>query len=235
ESGPMLDADRGLVRLAAGIALVGLLAGAFAIAAIPGETPEAPDPQALPSAAMRRLVRATPEGERLACSAFAVREELLATTADCVLRLEEARGRGEAVRALGVEGAAPLRRLWRHPAYDPATGSADVGLVELEGPAATSVVRLATPERLATLGGGAALRALGFALDASRPEPAPLALVGAEGQELLHGEAAADGAAVLDAGGAVVGLHAVAGAAPFGTGKVMRADLVLALLSGLGR
>ncbi len=90
------------------------------------------------------------------CSAFAVRSDLLATSARCIGAIERAMSRGQDVTIAanrGQQQAFRVRRMWRHPQFvDEPVPSPDVGLVRVDRP-------LPTQARLATLAEVSALRA----------------------------------------------------------------------------
>lgn len=87
------------------------------------------------------LVRTSGSRRSVICSAFAVRNDLLATTAHCVEGVERALGRGDMVRAVANHGEGEsqvVERMWRHPRYErSAPASPNVGLVRIAGGAAT--------------------------------------------------------------------------------------------------
>ena len=113
------------------------------------------------------LVERSPGGEENGlCTAFAVRADLLATNAHCVVAMERRQGLGATYFALPNGGRGehlPISSMWRHPGYQPdgAHPSADVGLVQIEG-AAPVHVTLAPLSRVQQLGPGDEIYVYGF-------------------------------------------------------------------------
>ncbi|MCC7540888.1 MAG: trypsin-like peptidase domain-containing protein [Deltaproteobacteria bacterium] len=99
------------------------------------------------------------------CTGFAVRPDLLATNAHCVLSMEQHASRGAVFEALqnGTGVRLSVARMWRHPGYrtEVTTPSADVGIVQLHGQAPT-LARLATMQELAALQPGDDVYVFGF-------------------------------------------------------------------------
>lgn len=99
------------------------------------------------------------------CTAFAVRGDVLATTARCVGNIERAMGRDPGVSVVPNRGtAAPLRvrQMWRHPAFVDVQGpSPDVGLIRVDR-ALPQHVRMATMAELGALRTGEDVYLLGF-------------------------------------------------------------------------
>ena len=91
------------------------------------------------------------------CSAFAVRNDVLATSAHCTGAIERSMGRGDTVRAVPNHGrGSPLviRQMYRHPNYDDdLPASPDVGLVRIEG-TASQHARVGTMSELQELRAG---------------------------------------------------------------------------------
>jgi len=111
------------------------------------------------------LVQTRGSRRSVICSAFAVRNDLLATTAHCVEGVERALGRGDMVRAEANHGeGAPqvVQRMWRHPRYErDAPASPNVGLVRIAGGAA-SRCEIASMGQLHGLRAGDDVFVLGF-------------------------------------------------------------------------
>lgn len=89
--------------------------------------------------ALYALVEQPSEGqERAVCTAFAVRPDLLATAAHCLVAIEKAAQRGSKFQATscdeknGIQAA--IVRMWRHPGFmlDGIEPSADVGIVQID-------------------------------------------------------------------------------------------------------
>jgi V8-like Glu-specific endopeptidase len=118
------------------------------------------------SRAIYLLVEREASVERGICTAFAVRPDLLATNAHCVLAMERGRAQGYAYFALPNGAAAerlPVTRMWRHPSYrsDADHPTEDVGLAEVSGTTALQV-QLADSAQLASLGSGEEIYVYGF-------------------------------------------------------------------------
>ncbi len=102
------------------------------------------------------------------CTAFAVRPTLLGTNAHCVLALEEAQRRDEAIAAVpnqqsdGPAEPNSILRMWRHPEYrGNGRPSQDVGLVQVTREIDT-VVSLASQVELRQVRPGTPVFVLGF-------------------------------------------------------------------------
>lgn len=99
------------------------------------------------------------------CTAFAVRNDILATSAHCVGAVERSMGRGDTVRAVVNHGSSPplvIRQMYRHPNYDDDVPvSPDVGLVRIAG-TASQQVRVGTMSELSELSAGDDVFVLGF-------------------------------------------------------------------------
>ncbi|MEM9066861.1 MAG: FHA domain-containing protein [Myxococcota bacterium] len=237
-------AGRGL-KIAVGV-LAALLVLVLAVLGVlvlrAGGERRGPDPAHVTAAnagALFRLAETSGGETNTFCTAFAVRRQILATTARCVLAIEARRGAGSTIDARGVAGTTTVQRLWRHPSFDPAAAGPDVGLVEIETPA-PSLVTLATLDRVTRLDTGDLL--LGYGYGASEVARTVEMRVGsvttdAQGRQIQHGSAAGVGAPVFDASGAVVGVHSTGpgepGPAAQGAGYVIGADALLSLLAGL--
>jgi V8-like Glu-specific endopeptidase len=113
------------------------------------------------------LVERSPAGvENGLCTAFAVRHDLLATNAHCVVAMERRQGVGATYFALPNGGRGEhlaISSMWRHPGYqaDGEHPSADVGLVQIQG-AAPVQVTLAPLARVQQLGPGDEIYVYGF-------------------------------------------------------------------------
>lgn len=117
---------------------------------------------------------------QVVCSAFAVRNDLLATNAHCVGAVERAleshqpidimpnRGRGASMR---------VRQMWRHPMYreDPRIPSPDVGLIRVDRALPTHVT-LATMDQLGALRPGSDVFVYGFP-EVIAPSATPVAAI----------------------------------------------------------
>ncbi|MCB9614173.1 MAG: FHA domain-containing protein [Sandaracinus sp.] len=195
-------------------------------------TRDAPDPAhvtAANAAALYRVVVTTPT-ETTLCTAFAVRRQILATSATCVLALEQRRAEGSTVELRGASSPR-IAQLWRHPSHVPGQPGPDVGLIQVDADV-PALATLVTPEAVATLGDGSALLAFGYAGAVARTAAIEVDSVEtrADGARIFHYEASApEGAPLFDASGSVVGLHAVTPTSGYGVGV----DALLALLAGL--
>ncbi len=111
------------------------------------------------------LVRTESSRRSVMCSAFAVRTDLLATSAHCVGAVERAMASGDTVRAVrNGGGTEPLviQQMWRHPNYvATAPASPDVGLIRIRG-AAPDHCQIATMTDLTALHAGDEVFVLGF-------------------------------------------------------------------------
>ena len=113
------------------------------------------------------LVERGPTGvENGLCTAFAVRPDLLATNAHCVVAMERRQGTGATYFALPNGGRGEhlaISSMWRHPGYQPEGEhpSADVGLVQIQGSAPVQVT-LAPLGRVQQLGPGDEIYVYGF-------------------------------------------------------------------------
>jgi len=114
-------------------------------------------------------------GDQGFCTAFAVRPNILATNAHCILAAKRSGGRAV---ALENEGRGLVRfsvtSMRAHPAYrdtDEKSLTPDVGVVTIDGRAAV-VLELATAQELATAGAGDDIYLIGFPgrlMDAQNP------------------------------------------------------------------
>lgn len=99
------------------------------------------------------------------CSAFAVRSDLLATSARCVGTIERAMSRSQDVSVVSNRGQQQpfrVRQMWRHPAFvDQPVPSPDVGLVRVDR-SMPATARLATMAELAQLRAGDDVFVFGF-------------------------------------------------------------------------
>lgn len=99
------------------------------------------------------------------CTAFAVRNDILATSAHCTGAVERSMGRGDTVRAVpnhGVGAPLVIRQMYRHPSYDDRLpASPDIGLVRIQG-TASQHVRIGTMSELSELRAGDDVFVLGF-------------------------------------------------------------------------
>lgn len=99
------------------------------------------------------------------CSAFAVRSDLLATSARCVGTIERAMSRSQDVSVASNRGQQQpfrVRQMWRHPAFvDEPVPSPDVGLVRVDR-ALPASARLATMAELGQLRAGDDVFVFGF-------------------------------------------------------------------------
>jgi len=111
------------------------------------------------------LLRTAGSRRSVICSAFAVRTDLLATSAHCVNAVERALGRGDVVRAVANRGEGEpivIEQMYRHPLYEAdAPASPDVGLMRIRG-TAPSQCQVATMASLNELGAGDDVFVLGF-------------------------------------------------------------------------
>jgi len=185
--------------------------------------------------------------ETATCSAFAVGPSLLATTATCVVAIEEQKLTGATFVAVGNRGQLrlPLARMYHHPEF--VRGSphptADVGLVDVVG-ALPSQVELAPMTDLVSLSAGDSIFALGFpgqVTDTAAPSASVTAgaiarMTGFDGSDTPPESAqlvsedvavgpASGGSPLFDARGRVV---AVASS----TGAAIRSDVLASLVAG---
>ena len=209
----------GVALLAVLFVLMSLVVGVAAFGS--STAPDAPRVAAANQEAILQLVGRASGQDAPFCNAFAVRPTLLATSARCVLEIEQRQRGGVFVEV--VQGAQRYRlsRLWRHPDFDAATGAGDVGLVEVDRPLPLVV----------NLGGSAdQVVALGFS---------PLGLVATplslqqEADFLRYDAALPSGAPLFDASGAVVGIHSAAMGWGEGSGQGTSVAALESLLAGL--
>lgn len=203
-----------------------------------GDTPDAGHIAAANAGALFRLVESQNGTERVLCTAFAVRAQVVATTARCVLAVESRRAAGSTVELRSVSGPVGLTRMYRHPHFVEGSEGADVGLIQIDAPA-PSIVSLTTLDQLHALEEGDPLLIYGFNGGIARTSQTRIdALGGApQARTLRHAASASAGSPVFVATGAVVGLHSTGsvGTEPpaEGAGYVVGADAILGLLLGL--
>lgn len=190
---------------------------------------DAPDPAhvtAANAAALYRVVVTTPS-EATLCTAFAVRRQVLATSATCVLALEQRRSEGATIELRGASSPR-ITQLWRHPSHVPGQAGPDVGLIQVDADV-PALATLVTPDAVASLREGSRVLAFGFAGAVARTADIELEAVEtfADGTRVLRYEAAApEGSPLFDASGSVVGLQG-------GAGHGVGVDALLALLAGM--
>lgn len=203
-----------------------------------GDAPDAGHIAAANAGALFRLVETQNGTERVLCTGFAVRAQVVATTARCVLAVESRRAAGSTVELRSVTGSVGLVRMYRHPHFVEGTEGADVGLIQIDA-AAPSIVSLTTLDQLHALEEGDALLIYGFNGGIARTAQAQIDALGGGPQSrmLRHSATASAGSPVFMATGAVVGLHSTGSGGteppPEGTGYVVGADAILGLLLGL--
>jgi hypothetical protein len=196
------------------------------------------------------LVEQREGAETPVCTAFAVRPDLLATNAHCIVGLEERRVAGATFAAQPAGGgpALAIAQMWLHPSYvrDAQQPTPDLGLLAVTGQARAQIP-IAGMSDLARLGSGSELYVLGC-----HSPPAATATFGtvtsmtsfqggaatAETAQLLWHDAAlgesSSGSAVLDREGRLLAIHV-------GTRQgsprpyAVRADLLASLVAGLQR
>ncbi len=168
-----------------------------------------------------------PDVVRPICSGVVVAETLVATSARCVLELEEFRRRGVFVDMMVAHESRPMGRLWRHPDFDAESlRGADVGLVEARRPFAYRAHLAEEP-----LPEGAAAGAMGYGERGL--VAAPLRIEEYDGDAFVHTRWVPAGGPVFGGDGRLVAIHATApgaGASP-GTGQSARE--VAALMRGI--
>ncbi len=195
------------------------------------------------------LLEVEGETERGICAAFAVRSDLLATSAQCVLAMQEGRARRATHVAVPNGGGGQrlsIDQMWHHPNFRPGEGpSADVGIVQTGGTLSREAP-LASMGELAELEADDPVFLYGFSGDLSNVS-APVAGVAtgrvrgitafdgseaplATAQLILHdieGSPGTRGSPIFDASGRVVAIDE--------GGHAVRIDLLASLLAGLGR
>ena len=224
-----------LVGLAGAALLVGLIAAVTAVVLPSGSEPVVPDgllARLQPS--VREVVAYDGEGNRAGlCLAFALRENLFVTTASCVVSIEAGEKQGATYR---LEGGEDLRlaRMWRHPDWKEQGWSPNIGFLEVEEPTQNTLA-LAGPVVLAALSEGDSVF-----LFPGYGQVAP-AVLGArkpfytsgdhESSLLVYAAEGAEGSPIVNAEGAVVGVHAgpIANAPGYG----VPSDVVDGLWRGL--
>jgi hypothetical protein len=178
-----------------------------------------------------------------------VRSDLLATSAQCVLTMQEGRARQATHVAVPNGGGGQrlaISQMWHHPGYLPGGGpSADVGIVQTAG-SLSREVPLATMAELAELEAGDPVFLFGFSGDLSNVS-SPVAGVATgqvrgitafdgsqaplpTAQVILHdiqGSPGTRGSPLFDASGRVVAIDE--------GGHAVRIDLLASLLAGMGR
>ncbi len=186
------------------------------------------------------------------CTAFAVRIDIAATSGRCVTLAEQERARGARVVLTqpGRADDADIVTMYRHPQFDAAVAGAsnDVGVIRTAA-TLTALMPLPTLADLRTLTPGEPAYVVTRAA-AAGGAAGPVVLAGAlgtpehfdgtpspfEGAQLLPHSARVPrggaGAPVLDGTGLLVGVHASEDLAT--PSLSVRADVLLALLAGLG-
>ena len=236
-------ASRGLkvavvvLSLALGVTLA-VLGYLVVTAPKPGDAPDAGHIAAANAGALFRLIEAQSGVERVLCSGFAVRAQVVATTARCVLAIESRRAAGASVELRSVSGSVGLVRMYRHPHFVEGSEGSDVGLIQIDAPA-PSVVSLTTLDQLHALEEGDALLIYGYSGGIARTAQTRIDGLGGAVQAriLRHAASASAGSPVFLASGTVVGLHSTGASGteppPEGVGYVVGADAILGLLLGL--
>jgi hypothetical protein len=187
------------------------------------------------------------------CTAFAVRSDVAATSGRCVTLAEQERSRGARIALVrpGVPGSVGVATMYRHPQFDARSAAVanDVGVIRVAG-ALPAVVPLPTLDGLRAFAPGEPAYVISYvAADGLAPRP-PNFAAGALGTPthfdgtpgafdtthlLPHSarvEPGGSGAPVFDGAGVLVGVHASADVA--NPALCVRADVLLALLAGLG-
>jgi hypothetical protein len=184
------------------------------------------------------------------CTAFAVRPDLLATNAHCIVGLEERRAAGATFTATPSTGGTPLAisQMWLHPGFDRAATqpTPDIGLLAVAGQAPVQIP-IAALSDLARMGEGTKVYVLGCHSPPSASATVGTissvtsftgAAAGPEGAQLMIHDArlgdSSNGSAVLDREGRLVAIH-VGQRQGDARSYAVRADLLASLLAGLGR
>lgn len=208
--------------------------------------------------AIHLLVEQAAEGEPNGlCTAFAVRNDLLATNGSCVVAMERRGGTGATYRALPNGGGEPLSivQMWRHPGYtiDGDGPSADIGIVQVNGELPVTVT-LSDMQHLQRLQVGDDIFVFGFSGDlVNVRSPAATITNGVVGRmvafdgsvtgfptaQLIRHSAStgqgARGSPIFDRHGVVIGINAGSFRAASGGEYGLRIDLLTSLLAGMNR
>lgn len=204
------------------------------------ETPDAGHIAAANAGALFRLVEVQNGVERVLCTGFAVRAQVVATTARCVLAVESRRAAGSTVELRSISGSVGVVRMYRHPHFVDGSEGADVGLIQIDAPA-PSIVSLTTLDQLHAIEEGDPLLFYGFSGGVARTAQANVDAVAgsAQARVLRHAASASAGSPVFLSSGTVVGLHSTGTTGteppPEGGGYAVGADAILSLLLGLGQ
>ena len=166
------------------------------------------------------------------CAGFVVRENLAATSAQCVVAIESAKQQGKTVTVLVGGVSSDIGDMWRHPDHQPGGPNADVGLLRIDSHGAPAALPAPVGD-LVDLDEGDTI-VVGSTI------PVGVALTGVQaipgGAVFQHGVSAPSGTPLYDATNQLVGLHAHLSKEPSmgpGPGFGVRADLLIALLAGL--
>jgi hypothetical protein len=187
------------------------------------------------------------------CTAFAVRADVAATSGRCVTLAEQERSRGARVALIrpGFPGSVGVATMYRHPQFDAsAAGIAnDVGVIRVTA-TFPAVVPLPTLQALQAFAPGEPADVVAYAVAggvAPRPLQVAVGALGApmrfdgtpgafESTQLVPHSARVEeggaGAPMFDGAGVLVGVHA--SPEPANPSLGVRADVLLALLAGLG-
>lgn len=181
--------------------------------------------------ALYALIEQRPDGKETAvCTAFAVRPDLLATAAHCLVAMEKASKNGSKFQAAScdkdTEIHAAILRMWRHPHFALAglEPSADVGIVQIDRGVHNQVAlagvqhldALGTQEKLWLYGiNGELFRKNCYKTQVYPTKPHRIAAPKSAHSESLHLiqyaavlPASAGGSPVFNMAGLVVGVHA---------------------------
>ena len=222
-----MSSDEPPMALKVGVALLAALFGLAAIIllfVVLGRSPT-PDPLRVAAAnqdALLQLVGRIGGRDAPFCTAFTVRTSLLATSARCVLEIEQRQRGGAFVEVIQGTERYRISRLWRHPEFDANTGAADVGLVEVDRPLPL-IVNLGSA-------GDEHVVALGYSVQGLVATPLQ---VDVEEEQLRYDSVLPSGAPLLDATGAVVGIHSASPGWGEGAGQGTTASALQSLLAGL--
>ena len=225
-----------LMGLVGAALLVGLIA-AVTVVVLPSGSSESVVPDGLlarlqPS--VREVIAYDGQGNRAGvCLAFAMRENLFVTTASCVVSIEAGEKQGATYRLEGGKEL-ELARMWRHPDYDEKGWSPNIGFLEVKEPTQDTLA-LAPPVVLAALAEGDSVflfPGYGQVAKAVLGARTPFYTAGDYQSSLLvYAAEGAEGSPIVNAEGAVVGVHAGPSANVAGYG--VPADLVDGLWRGL--